>query len=59
MYIYTSLLMLRGLEFGVAAPSGAEWYVLVPKMCLYDVRATNCVSQSSLYGESSFTVREL
>jgi hypothetical protein len=37
--------MLRGLEFGIVVPSGAEWYVLVPKMCPYCVRPRNLFAE--------------
>jgi hypothetical protein len=38
--------MLRGFGFGVVVPSGAEWYVLVPKMCPYCVRPESRLSEN-------------
>jgi hypothetical protein len=41
----------------IVVPSGAELYVLVPRMCPYCVRGHKLVSRSGLNGEESFTAR--
>jgi hypothetical protein len=48
--------MLRGFGFGVVVPSGAEWYVLVPKMCPYCARLETRFAESA-QGEESFAAQ--